>query len=293
MKSGIWFRILLLGLIVWAPACQKEAATTGTTCQIRFDLALEARTRAPQEIDFGQYAVMLYVFEASASQAPCVQVLEIADPSITVSGLERNTPYRFVFLAVPKGQQPALPATVSAYETAGMQYLDGNQTDQEVFRNVLSLDTTDDIASYSIVLTRQNGAIQIRMNNADGTIRNARLEVEGRPTMLLQDATGGRVLTSGDPVTLSKSEIPPVTDDYRISINLLPAEDITGQGRLTLAFIDGSETVYELKSTSGSIPIYPDQITWLVLRGTGEGGDFEVGFGNGIDLDDDQWDGYL
>lgn len=110
--------------------------------------------------------------------------------------------------------------------------------------------------------------------------------------MLFQDGTGGKVLSEGSPVQLSKSEIPPVTDNYRISINLLPLEDLTGKGRLTLTHVDGTETVYELKSTSGSIPIYPNQITWLVLRGTGDGGSFEVGFGGDINLDDDEWDGY-
>lgn len=292
MKSVFWFHLLLIGLCLGNVSCRKPAAETDDPRRIRFDLSLDSRTRAPQEIDFNVYTVRLYVFEASETSTACTQVMEISSRTFTVSGLSRQTPYRFVFLAIPKGQQPELPATVGSYETAEMQYLSGNQPDQEVFRSLLTLDTSDDIDSYSIVLTRQNGAIQIRMSNADGTIRNARLEVEGLPTMLLQDATGGKVLSAGDPVLLSKSEAPSVTDNYRIGINLLPTEDLTGRGQLTLTHIDGTETVYELKSTSGTIPVYPNQITWLVLRGTGEGGSFEVVFGGDINLDDDEWDGY-
>lgn len=291
MKHGILFRMLLFSWVTTVPfACQQPDEDGAMTCKVQFNLSLEAQTRAPQEIDFGEYAVSLYVFDAETSL--CVQSLAITSSSFTVTGLEKNTTYRGVFLAIPEGQQPALPLSASTYETSTLQYIDGNRTDQEVFRNILNFSTDDEITSYSIILTRQNGAIQIRMSNADGAINNARLEVEGLPVMLFQDGTGGKVLSEGNPVQLSKSETPPVTDNYRISINLLPLEDLTGKGRLTLTHVDGTETVYELKSTSGSIPIYPNQITWLVLRGTGDGGSFEVGFGGAIDLDDDEWDGY-
>lgn len=291
MKYEVFFRMLLAGWVsIVLFACQQPDEGGARSCKVRFDLSLDAQTRAPQEIDFNEYAVSLYVFDAETSL--CVQTFAITSTSFTVTGLEKNTAYRGVFLAIPRGQQPALPDLVDLYELSTMQYLTGNQTEQEVFRNILNFSTSDEITSYSIILTRQNGAIQIRMSNTDGAINNARLEVEGLPVMLFQDGTGGKVLSEGSPVQLSKSEIPPVTDNYRISINLLPLEDLTGKGRLTLTHVDGTETVYELKSTSGSIPIYPNQITWLVLRGAGDGGSFEVGFGGDIDLDDDEWDGY-
>lgn len=272
-------------------ACQQPDKGGAEACEVRFELSLETQTRAPQEIDFNAYSVALYVFNAETSL--CVQRIGITSNAFTVTGLEKNTAYRGVFLAIPKGQLPALPDVADAYEMATMQYLDGNQTDQEVFRNILNFSTDDEITAYSIVLTRQNGAIQIRMSNADGLIGNVRLEAEGLPVMFFHDGTGGKVLSEGDPVLLSKSETPAVTDNYRISVNLLPMEDLTGKGRLILTYLDGTETTYELKSTSGTIPIYPNQITWLVLRGTGDGGSFEVGFGGDINLDDDEWDGYL
>lgn len=291
MKYGVVFRMLLAGWMSTVLfACQQPDKGGAEAC-VRFELSLETQTRAPQEIDFNAYSVALYVFDAETSL--CVQRIGITSNAFTVTGLEKSTAYRGVFLAIPKGQLPALPDVADAYEMATMQYLDGNQTDQEVFRNILNFSTDDEITAYSIVLTRQNGAIQIRMSNADGLIGNVRLEAEGLPVMFFHDGTGGKVLSEGDPVLLSKSETPAVTDNYRISVNLLPMEDLTGKGRLILTYLDGTETTYELKSTSGTIPIYPNQITWLVLRGTGDGGSFEVGFGGDINLDDDEWDGYL
>lgn len=208
MKYGVFFRLLLASWVAIALfACQQPDEDGAGSCKVRFDLSLDTQTRAPQEIDFNEYAVSLYVFDAETSL--CVQTFAITSTSFTVTGLEKNTAYRGVFLAIPKGQQPVLPDFVDMYELSTMQYLAGNQTEQEVFRNILNFSTNDEITSYSIILTRQNGAIQIRMSNADGAISNARLEVEGLPVMLFQDGTGGKVLSEGDPVQLSKSETPP------------------------------------------------------------------------------------
>lgn len=296
MKYGILFKTLLLGLAVGCSACrQPDGEPTGER-RIRFELTLDARTRAPQALDTEQYAARLYLFrEETADRYVAAGTMEITGEALTVGGLDPGVSYRFVFLAIPRSQQPALPmlADGTAYTEAAMTYLAGNQPGQEVFRAIQTFTAADDAATRSVVLTRQNGAIQIRLGNADGSVRNARLEVEALPEMLLQDGTGGQVLSQGAAVALAKSEQPAVTSDYRIAVNLLPAEDITGQGALVLTLADGTEQRYTLRSTSGTIPIYPNQITWLVLRGTGEGGSFEVGFGGDINLDDDAWDGYL
>ena len=296
MKYGILFKTLLLGLAVGCSACrQPDGEPTGER-RIRFELTLDARTRAPQALDTEQYAARLYLFrEETADRYVAAGTMEITGEALTVGGLDPGVSYRFVFLAIPRSQQPALPmlADGTAYTEAAMTYLAGNQPGQEVFRAIQTFTAADDPATRSVVLTRQNGAIQIRLGNADGSVRNARLEVEALPEMLLQDGTGGQVLSQGAAVALAKSEQPAVTSDYRIAVNLLPAEDITGQGALVLTLADGTEQRYTLRSTSGTFPIYPNQITWLVLRGTGEGGSFEVGFGGDINLDDDAWDGYL
>lgn len=296
MKYGILFKTLLLGLAVGCSACRQPDGEPMGERRIRFELTLDARTRAPQALDTEQYAARLYLFrEETADRYVAAGTMEITGEALTVGGLDPGVSYRFVFLAIPRSQQPALPmlADGTAYTEAAMTYLAGNQPCQEVFRAIQTFTAADDPATRSVVLTRQNGAIQIRLGNADGSVRNARLEVEALPEMLLQDGTGGQVLSQGAAVALAKSEQPAVTSDYRIAVNLLPAEDITGQGALVLTLADGTEQRYTLRSTSGTIPIYPNQITWLVLRGTGEGGSFEVGFGGDINLDDDAWDGYL
>ena len=296
MKYGILFKTLLLGLAVGCSACRQPGGEPTGERRIRFELTLDARTRAPQALDTEQYAARLYLFrEETADRYVAAGTMEITGEALTVGGLDPGVSYRFVFLAIPRSQQPALPmlADGTAYTEAAMTYLAGNQPGQEVFRAIQTFTAADDPATRSVVLTRQNGAIQIRLGNADGSVRNARLEVEALPEMLLQDGTGGQVLSQGAAVALAKSEQPAVTSDYRIAVNLLPAEDITGQGALVLTLADGTEQRYTLRSTSGTIPIYPNQITWLVLRGTGEGGSFEVGFGGDINLDDDAWDGYL
>ena len=233
MKYGILFKTLLLGLAVGCSACrQPDGEPTGER-RIRFELTLDARTRAPQALDTEQYAARLYLFrEETADRYVAAGTMEITGEALTVGGLDPGVSYRFVFLAIPRSQQPALPmlADGTAYTEAAMTYLAGNQPCQEVFRAIQTFTAADDPATRSVVLTRQNGAIQIRLGNADGSVRNARLEVEALPEMLLQDGTGGQVLSQGAAVALAKSEQPAVTSDYRIAVNLLPAEDITGQG---------------------------------------------------------------
>ena len=293
MKHGILFQILLIGWALAVSSCEKSVDIPEASRSVRFQLSLDAQTKTPQRLDLESYTAKLYTFkETSTDEFVFADEQEIVSPTITVSELDRNTRYKFVFLAIPKSQHPALLNLVGGlYTDALMQYLEGNQPGQEVFRNILTLSSSDAIDSYSIVLTRQNGAIQIRMSHADGTIKSVKLEVEGMPEMIFHDGTGGKVLTQGTAVTLSKSEQPPVTDDYRISINLLPTEDLTNRGTLTLSLMDGTEQVYSLKSTLGTIPIYPNQVTWLLLKGSGDSSSFEAGFGGHIDLDDDQWDG--
>lgn len=293
MKHGILFQILLIGWALAVSSCEKSVDIPEASRSVRFQLSLDAQTKTPQRLDLESYTAKLYTFkETSTDEFVFANEQEIVSTTITVSELDRNTRYKFVFLATPKGQQPALPNLVGGlYTDALMQYLEGNQSGQEVFRNILTLSSADVIDSYSIVLTRQNGAIQIRMSHTDGTIKSVKLEVEGMPEMFFHDGTGGKVLTQGTAVTLSKSEQPPVTDDYRISINLLPTEDLTNRGTLTLSLMDGTKQVYSLKSTLGTIPIYPNQVTWLLLKGSGDSSSFEAGFGGHIDLDDDQWDG--
>ena len=163
MKYGILFKTLLLGLAVGCSACrQPDGEPTGER-RIRFELTLDARTRAPQALDTEQYAARLYLFrEETADRYVAAGTMEITGEALTVGGLDPGVSYRFVFLAIPRSQQPALPmlADGTAYTEAAMTYLAGNQPGQEVFRAIQTFTAADDPAT--------------RMEPADRCSRRAR-----------------------------------------------------------------------------------------------------------------------
>lgn len=122
--------------------------------------------------------------------------------------------------------------------------------------------------------------------------------------MYFHDGTGGQVISETELLltrTLTSKQL--TSSETRIRINLLPQEDITAKTGTTTAEnkliikTEKGETTYLLKSSEGSIPIYPNQVTWLTLGDGGEGseGDFTVDFSDsdgGIHLEDDSWDGW-
>lgn len=276
MKSAI-SRVLLWWcsalLLVVSVSCDEPSELEIPTVQMSFRVSLQPETRAPESLNPSNYTAKIYLFkEETAGSNLFVYWGEqaITSSTPTVSGLVPGTKYRFVFLAVPKGQQPTLPnfsTTRPGYTAALASYLSGAaQTANEVFRHILTFTASSSSNnSYTVVLTRQNGALQIRLNNSDGKIKTVKLEVSSLTQLYLNDGNGGQVLTTGTSLTLSKSAQASRTSDYRICINLLPSEDLTGKGRLTLTRTNGTQTVYMLQSTSGRIPVYPNQITWLVL----------------------------
>lgn len=277
-----------IGLVAGSVSCSEPDGPAAPAAQVEFDVALQAPTRAPEALDPTVYSAKVYQFrEETPGSGRYVYSGEqaLTGGSLSLGGLVVGTAYRFVFLAVPKKQQPALPdctSTRPAYSDATATYLSGVQTSNEIFRSILSFKASAGSSSYSVVLTRQNGALQIRLDNTYGEIKTVKLEVAGLPKICFNDGTGGQVIATGSEIQLSKSERPSRTSDYRISINLLPVEDLTGKGRLTLTYLLGQQRVYSLGSTSGRIPIYPNQITWLVLdepcteRVNDDGGDRSV-----------------
>ena len=304
MKLKIVPAALLASLLLIS--CEAEMHEQSEPCgcsNAEFCVSLNARTRAPQDLDLNTYTAKVYMFKEETAGSDRFTYLgeeEITGNTFTVEGLTADVRHRFVFMALPKGQTPELPAHTAGkpgYDTAGLTYISGNQTTHEVFRDILTFTPEKGDNAYSIVLTRQNGALQVRMGNANGELTGVKLEVEGMPEMFLHDGTGGKVVTKGSAVQLSKEETPGTTKDYRITVNLLPAEDVTGKGKLTLTYRDGTSKEYALTSTQGGIPIYPNQVTWLTLNGTGDDGDdndngnFDVNIGPDINLDDDEWDG--
>lgn len=291
-----WLASILLLASCHSELAEPEALTS--PAETEFHLNLSTQTRTPQTLDTDVYTAKVYMFTERTDGSDSFQYLGEADitgSTFTADGLQAEVRHRFVFMALPKGQTPALPSHTDAkpdYEAADLAYIESNETGHEIFRAILDFIPQESQAnSYNVVLTRQNGALQVRMSNADGALKSVKLEVEGMPEMYLHDGTGGKVITKGTAIQLSKEERPETTSDYRITVNLLPAEDITGKGKLTLIYTDGSQKEYNLKSTQGGIPIFPNQITWLTLNGTGGEGNFDVNFGPDINLDDDKWDG--
>lgn len=279
-----------IGLAAGSVSCSVPDDLAAPAVQVEFDVALQAPTRAPEALNPTVYSAKVYLFREetpggdryvySGEQA-------LTGGSLSLGGLTAGTAYRFVFLAVPKRQQPALPdctSTRPAYSDATATYLSGVQTSNEIFRSILSFKASAGSSSYSVVLTRQNGALQIRLDNTYGEIKTVKLEVAGLPKIYFNDGTGGRVIATGSEIQLSKSDRPSKTSDYRISINLLPVEDLTGKGRLTLTYSWGLQRVYSLRSTSGRIPIYPNQITWLVLDEACSGNADENGSGGDLSV---------
>lgn len=298
--KAIKFTVLLLGLLLGA--CEKgwQEEMPPSETQGTFTVALNPQSRAPQDLDLDVYTAKVYMFKETDTATETFSYWKEADLTGNVfqtEGLTVGVRHRFVFMALPKGQTPELPSHTGNkpdYTDADLAYITGNQTRHEVFRNILTFTPEKTTADnrYSIVLTRQNGALQVRMSNTDGLLAKVKLEVDGMSGMYLHDGTGGKVITKGTAIRLSEEETPEAVKDYRITVNLLPAEDVTNKGKLTLTYTDGSTKEYPLTSTQGGIPIFPNQITWLTLNGAGDGdGNFDVNFGPDIDLDDDEWDG--
>lgn len=275
MRSTILSAIVTLsGLILFVSCSKSMEEMAPAPAQVTFDIGMSTATRAAQAINLNTYSAKVYIFkEETAGNGRFIYNSEqnITSSSQSITGLLTGTKYKLVFLAIPKKQTPALPdytSTKPNYLDASATYISGNQTANELFRNILTVTPISGSNQYSVVLTRQNGAIQIRLNNEKGSIKTVKLEVMGLPKVLFNDATGGMVLTSGTAITLSKSAQLSKTEDYRITIYLLPVEDLSRKGRITLSASNGKQTVYTLTSSSGYIPIYPNQITWLTLPHT-------------------------
>lgn len=275
MKSVFSYVILHIAIAALFVSCTKEQNDHVDSLQVQFNIALQPQTRAAEQFNPNTHTAKAYLFKEStpeSGQYTYVSESAITGNNLTLQGLQSSVSYRIVFLAIPRWQQPSLPnLTISRpnYTDAMASFISSNTaTSNEIFRNILSFTASTSISTqqHTVVLTRQNGAIQIRVNNIEGKIRTVKLDVQCRPQIYFNDNASGMVLTTGGVITLSKSERPSKIKDSRITINILPAEDITGKGRLTVTHTNGWQRVYDLVSTSGSIPIYPNQITWLTFN---------------------------
>lgn len=311
MKTRHLYHNLLVALIACCSfsACNNEVATVGTEeCTVRVNLSMEEPdgvSRAVQDYNSGAFPGRYYLYKASGAFIAS-GVLESSN--FTLTNLPAEEESTLVLLASPNGNQVVLPTeAIEAYNNATLTYQQGtdNNTNitKDVYRDIIKIKPAIGINEVNAVLTRQNGALEIRIKNMN--IKSATLQLNGTQTMYFNDGTGGQVL-SKDEITLTNTmDNLSGKNDIRIRINLLPQEDITtgntandpdistSDNKLTITTADGQETTYNIKSTQGAIPIYPNQITWLTFNGDDGNGSFTVSFSDGdINLDDESWDGW-
>lgn len=303
-----YYITLWLTFLGLASACSSETdkATEPETTAVSFHVAMNIETRAEHPLDPRAYTAKLYLYERRQAGEKVgytkVQEINVNSDKLTINNLVTKKQYKAVFLAVPSTQTtPALPdftnGTAPAYDQAIATYINGqpDEIGKDIFRSIVDFTAQAAGNPLNTVLTRQNGAVEIRLLNQKD-LKSVELHVNGHTEFYLHDGTGGQVITEGTPVALVNT----ITDanilnasEVRIRINLLPLEDLTdGNGTNNyLVVTTGTGTIkYPLKSGHPTIPVYPNQITWLTL-GSKDNSEFDVSFSGNINLDDDKWDG--
>ena len=306
MRQNVITRLSFCFMLVMSLfACDKSSEVLQENGEVSISISSgieQASSRAvvpyPQNVYKGRY----YVYNSDGSYLSEGELASV----LKINGLTSGQEYKVVLLAVPSGKQYGITTggteSEPSYNDAKTQYQgEGTQYDYEIFRDVLTIKPTVSNTDFNAVLTRQNGAIEIRIRNMQ--LNEVILQVNGTQYMYFNDGTGGEVISKTGLLlsrTLTSEQL--ISSETRIRINLLPQEDITAKTGTTaenklIIKTETSETTYPLKSSEGSIPIYPNQVTWLTLGDGGEGseGDFKVDFsgsGGGIHLEDDIWDGW-
>lgn len=306
MRQKVISRLSLCFMLVMSLfACDKSSEVLQENGEVSISISSgieQASSRAVVPYP-DSYTGKYYVYNSDGSYLSGGELASV----LTIDGLTSGQEYKVVLWAVPSGQQYGITTggteSEPSYSDAKTQYQgERTQYGYEIFRDVLTIRPTVTNTDFNAVLTRQNGAIEIRIRNMQ--LNEVTLQVNGTQYMYFHDGTGGEVFSDTDLTltrTFTSKEL--TSSETRIRINLLPQEDITAKtGTATaenkLIIKTGtSETTYLLKSSEGSIPIYPNQVTWLTLGDGGEGseGDFTVDFSDsdgGIHLEDDSWDGW-
>lgn len=314
---------VLVGLLSSSCSSDDDFLPQHETASATFHISMDAQTRAAEELDLDKYAAKMYLFEKEAGSTADytfvsekeLEKAESGKTELTIPDLDANKEYKAVFLARRSGQTPALPTLTEsrpAYKAAVAQYINAQDAEDEktgkgIFRSIVSFKPDHDNTSYHTVLTRQNGALEVRIKNMTD-MTAVKLHIMGHTAMLLQDGTGGEVITYGDAIELSKTITEGLSaPEVRIRINVLPQEDVkAGEGKdnyLEITTVDGGTKKYPIKSDQWRIPIFPNQVTWLTLSKDNKNDDgdddddddkFDAEFGNfddGINMKN-EWDGW-
>ena len=311
MKTRHLYHNLLVALVACCSftACNNEVATVGTEeCTVRVNLSMEEPdgvSRAVQDYNSEAFPGRYYLYKASGAFIAS-GVLESSN--FTLTNLPAEEESTLVLLASPVNNPVNLPTeAIEAYDNATLTYQQGtdNSTNitKDVYRDIIKIKPAIGINEVNAVLTRQNGALEVRIKNMN--IQSATLQLNGTQTMYFNDGTGGQVLSKNKVTLTNTMEGLSGENDIRIRINLLPQEDITtgntandpdistSDNKLTITDANNKTIEYGIKSNQGTIPIYPNQITWLTLNGDDGDSSFMVSFSDDdINLDDESWDGW-
>lgn len=258
-KKLLWTSVtaLIAGCLSSSCSSVNDVVPQEENASATFTIGLDVRTRAAQSLNLANYDAKMYLYEGYEEKDGTVgyslkKEVNITDNRLTINDLVSKTKYKAVFLAVPKGQEPALPEygtmeIAPSYITSTAKYINGNETetetDKNIFRSILSFTASPSAGSQSTVLTRQNGALEVRIKNVPN-MASVKLHVKGYTTMYLNDGTGGQVITEGQPVVLSKTVSEGLTaSEVRVKINLLPQEDISD--------VSGNDNYLEIVTNDG------------------------------------------
>lgn len=293
---------VLLGTAVLLAACNAENPEDNRQTEyasVTVNLAVDASTRAAvtynPETKPGRY----YLYQLQENNVyGYVKEGVLSGSQLNLDELEPLSDYKLVLLAAPVGQHPKPIVSgdiIQPYESAFIPYLDQDNVSatNEIFRDILTFQASTAAGNQNAVLTRQNGAVEVRIKNWEN-MQKVTLSVSSPVYMALNDGTGGMVLqpegmTEAVDVTTSVTGDELNKTEVRIKVYVLPQEDIAGKGTLTIEYSDGSETEIPLKSDQGVIPVYPNQVTWLTLGN--DGGGFDVSFSGDLGLEDN-WNGW-
>lgn len=301
-KYGMAVLFGMAGLLAACNVENPEDNRQNEYASVTVNLAVDASTRAAvtynPEAKPGRY----YLYKLQEGNVyGYVEEGSLSGPQLNLEELEPLSDYKLVLLAAPVQQNPEPIVSgdvIPTYESAFIPYLDNSNVSatNEIFRDILTFQASTAAGDQNAVLTRQNGAVEVRIKNRKN-MQKVTLSVPSPVYMALNDGTGGMVLQpEGKTETVNVST--EVTGDdlakaeVRIKVYVLPQEDITNKGTLTIEYSDGSsiETI-SLKSDQGVIPVYPNQVTWLTLGDNS--GEFDVSFSGDIHLDDpDEWGGW-
>lgn len=300
------------------PAEAHPAEYTSVTVNLGMNEATRAAVNYKPEVYSGRY--YLYVDNDLEDGANYVydREGELNSDALVLTDLLVGASYKLVLMATPFGQKPAVPTPEEMgdvqypYEEQTIPYLNNVETSEpekaNIYRDILTFTASSSTGEQNAVLTRQNGAVEVRIKNRK--MKKVELFVNGTRTIYLNDGTGGQVLSEDEfPLSAMMEEDDVNKTEVRIRVNLLPQENIaadagkdspvndpdidTSQNRLEITGIDGTLEKIDLKSDQGAIPVYPNQITWLTLGNDGDGGRFDVSFSGNVNLEDpDNWGGW-